>query len=557
MSFAENRGRSRSHQDGQLRNSTHPLLPRQVHGRRASAEAVGETDVNGVLRRRVDRRRLVVGGAATAGFLMARPVLASQGTPVPDLADLVRIDLTAEPDTLDPALTYDVDSWSVVHSVYDSLLQYDNEGQLQPLLAESMEWIDGTTLEFQLRSGISFHNGEPFDSRSVAFTVAHILDSATASQVAGNFAAISEVEEVDPQTVRFHLSDPAPYLPAQIAFWLAMLPPDYAADPANDFAANPVGTGPYRFASWNRGESVDVEVNPDYFAASPKGRPIAQRVAFRFVPEGATRVADLRSGGAELIVGVPVDLLETIAAEGATITPEPVSGSAWVRIATDVEPFGDVRVRQALNYAVDVDAIIDALGGGFGERLPDFFNATSMGYDADLKPYPYDPDKARELLAEAGLADGFSTKMSVSSSDRAELAEAISGFLADVGVSVEIEILDIARFNQSWTDPATGPLRLATWRGIFDPYTLMSLVVANEGFLSRHKNDRLQSLLDQAAVETDNTLRGELYRAAGNVLRDEPAAIYLYELTTIYGAAPSMPLWTPRADGITIPTWQS
>jgi peptide/nickel transport system substrate-binding protein len=488
---------------------------------------------------------------------MVQPAAAWQGTPAPALADLVRIDLTVEPDTLDPALTYDVDSWSIVHSIYDSLLQYDNQGNLQPLLAEEMEWIDGTTLEFRLREGIAFHNGEPFDSRSVAFTVAHLLDPETASQVAGNFAAISEVEEVDPLMVRFHLSDPAPYLPAQIAFWLPMLPPDYGADPANDFAANPVGTGPYRFVRWNRGESVEVEVNPDYFMESPKGRPIATDVTFRFVPEGATRVADLRSGGSELIVGVPVDQLETVAADGATITPVPVSGSAWVRIATDVEPFGDVRVRRALNYAVDVEAIIDALGGGFGTRLPNFFNRTSTGYDEKLQPYSYDPEKARELLADAGLENGFATKMSVSSSDRAELAEAISGFLADVGVSVEIEVLEIGRFNQTWSDPATAPLRLATWRGIFDPYTLLSLIVADEGYLSRHSNDRVQSLLSQARGETDAKVRAELYRAAGDVLYEEPAAIYLYDLTTIYGEAPEMPLWTPRTDGFTIPTWQS
>ncbi|MGI8643539.1 MAG: hypothetical protein ACR2LS_05430, partial [Thermomicrobiales bacterium] len=165
--------------------------------------------------------------------------------------------------------------------------------------------------------------------------------------------------------------------------------------------------------------------------------------------------------------------------------------------------------------------------------------------------------KARELLADAGLENGFATKMSVSSSDRAELAEAISGFLADVGVSVEIEVLEIGRFNQTWSDPATAPLRLATWRGIFDPYTLLSLIVADEGYLSRHSNDRVQSLLSQARGETDAKVRAELYRAAGDVLYEEPAAIYLYDLTTIYGEAPEMPLWTPRTDGFTIPTWQS
>ncbi|HEV2109609.1 MAG TPA: ABC transporter substrate-binding protein, partial [Thermomicrobiales bacterium] len=401
-----------------------------------------------------------------------------------------------------------------------------------------------------------FHNGEPFDSRSVAFTVAHLLDPETASQVAANFQVIKDIEEIDPLTVRFLLSEPAPYLPAQIAFWLAMLPPDYAADVASDFAANPVGTGPYRFLEWNRGESVELEAYEEYFVESPKGQPVARQAVFRFVPEGATRVADLRSGGADLITGVPVDQVETIRSDGGTVTPVPVSGSAWVRIATDVAPFDDVRVRQALNYAIDVRAIIDALAGGFGQRLPNFFDPTSMGYDPSLAPYPYDPERAKALLAEAGLGDGFTTTLTVSNSDRTELAEAIGGFLAEVGITVEIEVVEIARFNETWADPEAAPLRLASWRGIFDPYTLLSLVIANTGYLSRHENDKVQALMDQAAVETDEAARAALYREVGQVLHEEPAAIYLYDLTALYGESPDMPAWTPRPDAFTIPTHQ-
>jgi peptide/nickel transport system substrate-binding protein len=504
---------------------------------------------------RLTRRHLIGGvGAGTLGLAVGRTGSAYQGTPAAGNAARIRIDLGGEPQTLDPALTYDVDSWSVVHSIYDSLLQYDEEGQIQPLLAESMTLVDPTTLEFQLRTGISFHNGEPFDSRSVVFTVKHLLDPGTASQVAGNFQAISEVQELDDFTVRFLLSEPAPYLPAQIAFWLAMLPPDYAADPANDFAANPVGTGPYRFGAWNRGESVDLEANEDYFTASPKGQPVAQRATFRFVPEGATRVADLRSGGADLITGVPVDQVETIRSDGGTVTPVPVSGSTWVRIATDVAPFDDVRVRRALNYAVDVRAIIDALAGGFGQRLPNFFDPTSMGYDASLAPYDYDPDRARALLEEAGLEDGFETVLAVSSTDRAAIAEAIAGYLSEVGITATVEVLDLARFNETWADPEAAPLRLASWRGIFDPYTLLSLIVANEVYLSRYENDKVQALLDEAAIETDEEARAKLYRMLGELLHEEPAAIYLYDLTALYGESPDMPAWTPRPDGFTIPT---
>ncbi|MBA3414323.1 MAG: hypothetical protein H0U10_03745, partial [Chloroflexia bacterium] len=156
------------------------------------------------------------------------------------------IDLATEPPTLDPALVYDADGWSVVHSVYDALVQYGRDGELQPLLSESLEQTDPLTWEARLRPGVVFHNGELFDAASVAFSVAHIQDPATGSQVAANFAVIEEVEAVEPLLVRFRLAAPAPWLPAQMAAWLALLPPAYAADPGNDFAASPVGTGPYR-----------------------------------------------------------------------------------------------------------------------------------------------------------------------------------------------------------------------------------------------------------------------------------------------------------------------
>ena len=146
------------------------------------------------------------------------PLVAAQEESVEELV----IDLASEPDTFDPALTYKADGWSVVHSVYDSLYQYGPDGALEPLLAESLPaLVDPQTYEIKLRSGIAFHNGEPVDAKAVAFSVAHILDEKTGSQVTGQFAVITEVKEIDPLTVHLVLSQPAPWLPAQIAAWLA------------------------------------------------------------------------------------------------------------------------------------------------------------------------------------------------------------------------------------------------------------------------------------------------------------------------------------------------
>ena len=464
------------------------------------------------------------------------------------------IDLPSEPPSLDPAIVYDVNGWSVVHAIYDALVQYGADGRLEPLLAESLTLLDPLTYEVRLRRGIVFHNGEPFDARSVAFSVAHIVDPATNSQVAETFRVIERVEEVDPFTVRLRLGRPSPWLPAQMAAWLAMLPPGYAADPANDFAANPVGTGPYRFDGWERGAQISLTANAGAFAASPKGRAVAERVTYRVVPDAGTRVADLLAGTAGVVRGVPVDQIEAVRRGGAEVVVQPISGSAWVRIPTDVAPFDDVRVRRALNHAVDVDGIVQALLGGSGTRLANFFVAGGLGYDPALAPYAYDPDEARRLLAEAGHPDGFETALEYTSAEREDIVAAVAGQLEAVGVEVDLRPVETATFNATWTDPAVAPLRFVTWRPLFDPYTLLNLIVSNQGFLSRHDNPAAQSLIDAGAAETDEARRAETYRELGRVLREEPAAIYLYSLTALYGVSAEAPAWTPRPDDYIIPT---
>lgn len=486
-------------------------------------------------------------GGAPGNIWSSVPTVGAQ-----EIASDLVIDLSAEPSTLDPALVYEVDGWSIIHSIYDSLVQFDPDGSLQPVLAESMEQVDPLIWEIRVRDGITFHNGENLDVKSVRFSIERILDPETKTQIAGNFQVIEEIEDVDDLTVRLHLANPAPWLPSQIAPWLALLPPVYASDPANDFANNPVGTGPYIFDSWERGSKVLVHQNPDYFAASPKGRPVAERVSFRFVMDAVTRVADIISNTSQIARGIPVDQVEAVSDAGSAV-PEAIAGCAFVRIPTDVEPFSDPRVRLAMNHAVDIDAVITALLAGNGVRLANLFVPGGLGFDESLAAHAYDPELAASLLAEAGFPDGFSTTLAYTPGDQVTAIEAIAGQLGQVGITVDVQPVELATFNATWTDKTAAPLRMLTWRPLFDPFTLLNLVISNTGFLSRYDDPAAQALIDAGAIETDPAKRNQTYQELGRVLHDAPAAIYLWNLTSIYGESNQAPSWTPRPDDWILP----
>ncbi len=508
-------------------------------------------------------RRALVRGAAAAGLGLtawrgsasASPLdllLATAGTPIAQVDELV-IDLSSEPANIDPATTYDVDGWSIVHSLYDSLVQYDVDGKLQGVAAESLTQLDPLTWEVKLRAGQTFHNGEALGSASIGFSQQHIANSKT-STIKGNFATITAIKTVDVLTARISLSTPSPWLPAQIALWMVVLPPVYAA--ANDINQKPVGSGPYSFVEWKSGEHIVLAANPNYPLDSPKGQPIAKKVTFRFVSEASTRVADLLSGSAGIIRGVPVDQIKPIADGGATTIANEISGISFIRIPTDVAPFSDVRVRQALNYAVDVEGIVSTLNGGYGKPLVSFFPERGLGYSAAATPYAYDPDKAKALLKEAGV-ESFETTIDYASSERSDLVEAIAAQLSDVGIKTTARAVEIATFNGSWKDQKTSPLRWATWRPMFDPFTFLNLIVNKDGYLSRFRDDNVQALIDAAAIEPDIAKRTALYVQLNQKLHDSPAAIYLWSQVSIYGIAKNAPAWTTRPDDIVLPTRQS
>ena len=484
---------------------------------------------------------------STVAATMAVLPLAARGqsaTPSAPLVPEIVIDLTGAPDNLTPATSYSTRDWSIIHSIYDALVDFAPDGQILPQAAETFESDDSITFRIKLREGLTFHDGSPVTTAAITRNVDHI--KGVESQISELYQVITEVREIDDLNAEIICAEPSPWLPSQLVVWGVLLPEGFTED---SLANAPVGSGPYIFESWEQGSAITLVRNPAYPTGTPKGEPLAERVIYRFVPEATTRVADLSTGQAHIIDAVPQDQLAAVADGGNTAVTSPVLATSFIRIATDAAPFDNPLVNQALNYAVDVQAIAEALVSPEAKRLASVFpDERGLGFDPSLEPFPYDPDRARELLAEAGYADGFETEIQVVASSRTDVLEAIAVQLADVGITATIVTSELAAFNQDWPNPEAPALRYATWRPMYDPFTFVRLVVNSEGFLSRYSNPTADALIREAAIEPDNTVRDATYQELAHVLQEEPGFIYLWNLVNNLGVASSLEGWTPRGD---------
>lgn len=501
------------------------------------------------------RRDLVkIAGAGTltslGGMSSVRSINGQTPAAVAILDELV-IDLSGPPESIDPVLAYSARDWSIVHSIYDSPVGFSADGSIEPLAAQSFTAVNDLTYEIVLRDGLLFHDGSAVTSAAISRSFAYMTESE--SDASSLFAGISEVIEVDELTARLVSIQPSPWLPAQLAVWLLLIPEGYTGDQA---ATTPVGSGPYRFESQDPGDSITLVRNHDYDWGSPKGVPIAESVVYRFVPESATRIADLSTGASDLITEIPSDQLQAVRDAGAVPVEAPIVGSAFIRIAADVPPFDNPKVRQALNYAVDVQSIADALVSPGANRLASLFpDERSMAFNPDLVPYPYDPARARALLDEAGVGQELAAVLEITSAARVDVAEAIAAQLGEAGVSVTIEVSEYTDFNATWAETSAPALRMVTWSPLYDPHTLLSLVFAGEGFLSRYVNADADDLINAAAAEVDPGARSALYRELSALMLDDAPAIYLWNLTSGYGVAEEVSHWRPRGDEYVIPTF--
>jgi peptide/nickel transport system substrate-binding protein len=467
------------------------------------------------------------------------------------LSDRLVVAQGADAASLHPLLDTGLVEASAYGNVYEPLVALDPDGRVAPALAESWEQRDDRSWAFRLRPGVTFHDGEPFDAASVRFTVERLLDPASGSPIRAQLDAIERVETPDARTAVIATRQPFAPLIAELT-QLMMLPPTHTSRVGfAGLADRPNGTGPFRFIERVRDQRIVLDANEGHW----DGPPAVGRLEIRPMPETAVRMAAVRAGQADLAVNVPADQVDALQRDGLSVVSRPGVQCLYVRLHARKPPLHDVRVRQAIVHAVDVDQIIATLYGGRARRISAPYPPEVLGYDATAPLPPHDPELARALLRQAGVQEGttlvFETPQGRYPMD-AQVALAIAGFLERVGLRVQLRTVEWAAYLQK-VQAGDGEhlFLLAGTNRTFDPhFTIARLYGSGSVFGRVYDGDpRIDPLAAEATAEQDRQRRQSAYERILGILRADVPALWLAQLDDIYAMRPGVG-WQPRADSL-------
>lgn len=487
--------------------------------------------------------RLSTGAVAACLALLclsAAPVLAQ--TP----PNVLVVGQVAEPRSLDPHAVTAVNDFRILMNVYDGLVRYqDGTLEVEPALAESWNISDdGLTYTFRLREGVRFHDGSPLDAEAVKFNFDRMLDEDHPYHDTGPFplsfffSAIDSVSAVDSHTVEFRLAEPyAPFL-SNLAYptGLIVSPAAVAAHGA-EFGRNPSGTGPFRFVEWISNSRVVIARDDAHW----DGAPALEAVVYRPIVDANTRVAEMLSGGIDLMVEVPPDNLAGFAGDSGFQVHEQAGPHLWFLILNLREgPFTDPRMRQAVNYAIDKQSLVqDVLQGTAEVAAGPTPPAFAWAYNEALEPYPYDPDRARDLIEESGHQGAeltfYVTEGGSGMLDPGPMGAAIQADLARVGLDVRIETYEWNTFLGKVNPGLGGEADMAQMAWMTnDPDTLPYLALRTEawpeqgGFNSGYySNPEVDRLLEAARRATDQDERARLYKAMQEIVHEDAPWVFV------------------------------
>jgi ABC-type transport system substrate-binding protein len=455
---------------------------------------------------------------------------------------------------MDPALSTDVPTGRAVAYMFDGLTRFTPDAKVVPGLAKSWEVsADGLTYTFHLRTGVKFHDGQPFSAKNVIFTFQRVLDPKTKGgrgwplypikgaedYAAGKAGTDIGVVAPNDSTVVITLKEPLAIFPKMLAMPVAsMVAPNGAAD----LGQKPNGTGPWKFVEWKHDDYIKFAKNPNYFDGPPKTDSLMARI----IPEMSTATAEFEAGNVDVLT-VPDETGRSWQADPdkkKLLQSAPALRFWYVAINTTRGPLSDVRVRQAINYAIDVSTILDAVMAGRGSVANGVIPPTLPGYDANRKPYGHDVAKAKQLLAAAGHPNGIDVELWAATTDQSpRLSQAIQANLAEAGIRAKIVQRDASSVREA-ARAGTADLYVKEWWADYpdaENFLFPLLATKNKGAggnVSFYSNPKFDALVDQAHREQDESKRNALYTQADSVeFADAPIA-YLFFYKDMYAVQP-------------------
>jgi len=495
------------------------------------------------------------------------PVGTSPGTP--QSGGTLVIGLSDAVLTWDPADYRHRETETVLRNVFDGLVTRTTEGKVVPEIAESYHWVDDRTLEFVLRPGIIFHNGEDLTADDVKFTFDRVIsengvdypEPHTASRKA-LIGPLRDVEVVDDYTVRLHFESVWP-VALQMLVHQQILPQDYFQEVGTQgFIQAPVGCGPFKFVEGDLNEQIVLERFADYYGGAPDLPPVGpafvDRLIFRVIKDAAERVKALQAGEVDIIQSVPSYLVPSLSADpNVVVKTGPGTRPYWMEMNVQRAPFDDERVRQAMNYAIDVDLIVGALLGGRGRALAGPLSPYNQFVDPSLKPYGYNLSRAIELLNAAGyMPQDISFVIDCRESDR-EYAEAVATQLREWGMDVTVQVWDYDELNPlllagermayvgGWGDSAFDPV------GHFEAkwHTWVQGSDYGRGNFSTYSNAQVDELIVAGEAEPDVEKRRQIYAQAQQIIYREAPAVFLFLPDIVEASSARVQGWSPSPDG--------
>lgn len=493
-------------------------------------------------------------GGASSSTPASASASAASGTSSNDSTTLT-LAINADILTTDPQALNNGTTTSVLYNVFSNLVKYDDAGEIVMDLAESYELLeDQVTWEFKIREDAVFHDGTPVTAEDVAWSLTRVMTDESSSDYM-NFSPLAEAVAVDDYTVHVVSDDPYPIMLQLLCKGgAAVLPKAYFEENGEEaWLANPIGSGPYQLTEYVKDDHVTLVPFADYYGEQ---NPDWEEVIFRVVPESSTRVGELIAGNVDAVnMVIPTEWERVNGNEGTAVVNGPSTRVYQLALKTDKGPTADLRVRQAIDLAIDDQTIVDTILQGAGTPMLTRVPSGVNGCNEDLVgKYNYDPERAKELLAEAGYPDGFSMKIEAPTGRYtmdAEISQAIVAMLSQVGITVDLQLLESSAYsNVVSAHSAEDGFMTCFGLGFFDAsYGMIGYFGVNTSGESNWNNQEYIDMYYEAEFNMNEEERTQLFQEMQQMVADEVPYAIICQIDNSYGVKDSITM-TPRLDDV-------